>query len=252
MLRYLEANFPSLESLETGTKVGIGVATGADKVYIVDRQTHGTKDQALVEPNCLLPLAMASDLKDDSATVTSTAHFLINPWPALEGGGLARFPKLQAYLRLHELTLRSRYVGKKDPTRWYKTIDRVDASLTARSKLYLPDIKDRIAPVLDPGTTYPHHNLYVITSEEWNLEVLGGLLLSDIAQLFVESYSVRMRGGYLRFQAQYLRRIRVPKPETISAVDQADLITAFRSRDIQKATSIAFRLYGLSFAQLPL
>lgn len=50
----LEAAFPPLESAETGTKVGIGVATGADKVYIV-------RDAELVEPERLLPLALPRD-----------------------------------------------------------------------------------------------------------------------------------------------------------------------------------------------
>ena len=72
-------------------------------------------------------------------------------------------------------------------------------------------------PVLDRGETYPHHNLYFIQSDEWDLEVLGGLLMSAVGQFFVESYGVRMRGGYLRFQAQYLRRIRVPSPKALSA-----------------------------------
>ena len=39
--------------------------------------------------------------------------------------------------------------------------------------------------------------------------------MSAVGQFFVESYGVRMRGGYLRFQAQYLRRIRVPDPMTL-------------------------------------
>jgi adenine-specific DNA-methyltransferase len=30
--------------------------------------------------------------------------------------------------------------------------------------------------VLDRGETYPHHNLYFIESDTWDLEVLGGLL----------------------------------------------------------------------------
>lgn len=33
-------------------------------------------------------------------------------------------------------------------------------------------------PVLDDGQTYPHHNLYFVTSQKWDLRVLGGLLLS--------------------------------------------------------------------------
>lgn len=49
--------------------------------------------------------------------------------------------------------------------------------------------------MIDEGGTYPHHNLYFIVSDRWNLEVLGGLLLSAIGQLFIEAYGVRMRGG---------------------------------------------------------
>ena len=70
-----------------------------------------------------------------------------------------------------------------------------------KDKLVLPDLKAFIQPVLDRGETYPHHGLYFITSERWDLEVLGGLLLSDIAELFVATYCVKMRGGCYRFQA---------------------------------------------------
>jgi hypothetical protein len=55
LLKQLEARFQPLESKETGTRVGIGVATGADKIFI-------TTDKALVEESRLLPLAMASDI----------------------------------------------------------------------------------------------------------------------------------------------------------------------------------------------
>jgi hypothetical protein len=50
----LERRFPLLQDRDTGTRVGIGVATGADSVYL-------TRDTTLVEPNRLLPLAMARD-----------------------------------------------------------------------------------------------------------------------------------------------------------------------------------------------
>jgi hypothetical protein len=100
---------------------------------------------------------------------------------------------------------------------------------------------------LDKGKYYPHHNLYWIHEDEsdWDLEVLGGLLLSDIAELFISTYCVRMRGGTLRFQAQYLRRIRVPHFSTVSAEDCAELRAAFRVRDVSAATKVALRLYGV-------
>ena len=102
------------------------------------------------------------------------------------------------------------------PRDWYRTIDRVNHDLTGQPKLYFPDMKLTSNPVLDRGETYPHHNLYYLTSQAWDLEVLGGLLLSRVAQLFIEAYCVKMRGGTLRFQAQYLRRIRVPDPASLS------------------------------------
>ena len=132
-----------------------------------------------------------------------------------------------------------------DPRQWYRTIDRVDPELLHRPKLVLPDLKAAAHPVLDDGTCYPHHNLYFVVSDAWDLEVLGGLLLSDVANLFVGTYCVKMRGGCYRFQAQYLRRIRVPDRESISKRDARALAKAFAARDVDAATSAAQRLYGL-------
>lgn len=119
-------------------------------------------------------------------------------------------------------------------------------SLVAKPKLYIADIKDEFNPVLDRGETYPHHNLYFIISNSWDLEVLGGLLLSSVAQLFIEAYGVRMRGGYLRFQAQYLRRVRVPNPRVIDQDMSRELVDAFRTRDRARASRLAFNLYGVA------
>ncbi|MGI9118780.1 MAG: SAM-dependent methyltransferase, partial [Acidimicrobiales bacterium] len=83
-------------------------------------------------------------------------------------------------------------------------------------------------------------------SDGWDIEVLGGLLLSEVANLFVGTYCVKMRGGCYRFQAQYLRRIRVPNREALSTSDRTELRRAFRERDVEAATATATRLYGIS------
>jgi hypothetical protein len=54
-----------------------------------------------------------------------------------------------------------------------------------------------------------------------------------------------MRGGYWRFQAQYLRRIRVPDPMSLSAAQKEDLRDAFRKRDRARATRVALEVYGI-------
>jgi hypothetical protein len=231
LLRQLEETFLPLES---SARVGIGVATGNDKVFI-------TKDPDLVEPSRLLKLAMARDITDGS--MRWSGHYLVDPW---NGDGLVKldqYPRLRGYLEHNEPALRQRHTAINNVQGWYKTIDRVTHSLTTLPKLYVADIKSMLDPVLDNGETYPHHNLYFIQSDEWNLEVLGGLLISSVGQFFVESYGIRMRGGYLRFQAQYLRRIRVPDPKTISERHKEQLMTAFRNRDRQLATRTALAIY---------
>jgi hypothetical protein len=156
---------------------------------------------------------------------------------------------LRAYFEEHATMLRKRNVAGRRPQQWYRTIDRVAHSLTDKPKLLIPDIKAEIHPVLDPGGFYPHHNLYWVTSERWDTEVLGGLLLSRVAQLFVECYAVKMRGGYLRFQAQYLRRIRVPRLDRLPHRTARELKRSFNDRDVERATAAALGAYGL--AELP-
>lgn len=232
----LESRFPALEDARTGTRVGIGVATGCDKVFI-------TRDLEIVEADRLLPLVQASDTA--SGAVSWSGTFLVNPWNGDGLVDLTRYPRLKRYFESNAEQLRARHVARKRPAQWYRTIDRVDPDLLDRSKLVLPDLKAAAHPVLDDGTCYPHHNLYYVVSDTWDLEVLGGLLLSDVANLFVGSYCVKMRGGCYRFQAQYLRRIRVPHRESIAKCDARSLAKAFLARDVEAATSVSLRLYGL-------
>lgn len=69
---------------------------------------------------------------------------------------------------------------------------------------------------------------------------------SQIATLFVSSYSTRIRGGYLRFQAQYLRRIRLPYWQNVSPATRQKLVAAATSTDLQACNEVVSRLYGLS------
>jgi len=241
VLQRLEDQFHPLEDERTGTKVGIGVATGNDSVYI-------TTDSTLVEADRLLPLAMAADTR--TGQLRWSGHYLIDPWQ--NGKGLVdldSYPLLRRYFADHREQLRQRSIARRDPRGWYRTIDRINYDLLSKPKLYFPDMKLVSNPTLDCGETYPHHNLYYLTSERWDLEVLGGLLLSRVAQLFIEAYCVKMRGGTLRFQAQYLRRIRVPEPGSIASDVQAWLRNAFRERNVSEATEAALAAYGIEDAR---
>ncbi len=237
LIEHLTNHFPPLHDPATGTKVSIGVATGADQVFVV----QGVPD---VEPDRILRLSMTSDLR--SGTFRWSGHHLVDPWgPDGRLVDLAEYPRLAAHLAGGNGAVRDRFVAKKYPASWFRTIDKVDHTLTGKPKLLLQDMRSEINPVLEPGGHYPHHNLYYVTSDKFDMEVLGGLLLSRVAQAFVEAYAVRMRGGTLRFQAQYLKKIRVPSPDSITPAVAERLRQAFRDRDRDGATRAAESAYGL-------
>ncbi len=240
LVRRLERILPTLE--EAGCNVGIGVATGADRAFIAP---FANLD---VEPDRKLPLVMTRDIR--SGTVQWQGLGVINPFA--DDGSLVkldRYPRLQRYLIGHRAQIERRHCAQKAPANWYRTIDPIHQTLTAMPKLLIPDIKGDAHIVYEPGGFYPHHNLYYITSDEWDLKALQAVLRSGIARLFVAIYSTQMRGGYLRFQAQYLRRIRIPRWGDIPDAIKQTLIAAAERSDAAACNHAVFRLYGLSNAE---
>jgi adenine-specific DNA-methyltransferase len=184
----------------------------------------------------------------DQGSIIGADRFVINTF---EDDGsiidLERYPRLCRYLSAHGDAIRERHVAQKNPRAWFRTIDRVYPHLVSKPKLLIPDIAGSNQVAFDEGKFHPHHNLYFVTSDRWDMEVLGGLLSSRVALFFVWSYAVRMRGGYLRFQAQYLRRIRLPDPESLAASLWNNIGNAFRKRDFESLDVLALEAYGLTY-----
>ena len=241
LIRRLEQCFPLLQ--DAGCKVGIGVATGADKAFI------GDFDALNVEPDRKLPLVMTKDIL--SGEVKWRGQGVINPF--VDSGGLVNlneYPRLRRYLEIHRDVIAARHCAQKSPANWYRTIDRITPALANRPKLLIPDIKGEAHVVFEGGELYPHHNLYYVTSDDWELRALQAVLLSAVTRLFVATYSTKMRGGFLRFQAQYLRRIRIPHWADVAEPLRCELTEAAIKRDMQACNQAVFKLYGLNHAEL--
>ena len=237
LIRRLEKDFPTLEEAEC--KVGIGVATGADKAFI------GPYDALDVEDGRKLPLAMTRDIL--KGVVEWRGLGVINPFN--DTGGLVNledYPRLRAYLEERRAEIAGRHIAQKLPANWYRTIDRIYPAIAKKPKLLIPDIKGEAHIVYENEGLYPHHNLYYITSDSWDLKALQAVLISGIARLFVAIYSTKMRGGYLRFQAQYLRRIRVPHWSDVSPKLRKRLIDAADAGDAAACNQAVFELYGMN------
>ena len=55
-----------------------------------------------------------------------------------------------------------------------------------------------------------------------------------------------MRGGYLRFQAQYLRRIRLPRWRDVPEAVRTALVDAANAGDVKACNLAAFDMYRLT------
>jgi hypothetical protein len=237
LIRRLEQTFPTIE--EAGCKVGIGVATGADKAFIGDFDTLD------VEPDRKLPLVMTKDIR--SGEVIWQGKGIINPFSDSSSlVNLQDYPRLNRYLESRRDVIANRHCAQKYPNNWYRTIDRITPALAQQPKLLIPDIKGEAHVVFENGILYPHHNLYYVTSDDWELRALQAVMLSAISRFFVETYSTKMRGGFLRFQAQYLRRIRIPQWADVPQLLRVELADAALTLDIQRCNQAVFNLYGLS------
>lgn len=234
LLATLEAKFPTLAA--TGADISVGTATGADDIYVID-------DPNLVEDGMAFPTLAARETA--LGGIDWRERYLVTPWTRNGLIDLDDYPKMKRYLTGNKARLTQRHVAQRNPDRWWRTIDRIDPALACKPKLLIPDLKDRIHPVYDQGKFIPLHSLYYVTSDTWDLAVLGGLLMSRVANMFVEAYSVRMANGYMRVSAQYLRRVRVPRPADIPKAIADELRAAFWSRDEQQATAAALMAYGL-------
>lgn len=215
---------------QCGVAIGIGIATGCDDVFL-------TEDASLVEKSRLLPLY--HQRHKDARPV-----FLVNPWEA--DGSLAdlhQYPRLRNYFEKHADRLKKRYVAKKSPEAWYRTIDKIQAPLLGRSVIMLPDLGMEAKPVI--SSKYPHHGCYWMASDDWDLEVLSGVLMSEAVRRFIDALGVKMRGGTLRFQAQYLRYLHLPDYRKIPEEVKDGLRTAFRQSDKKRADEFSERIFAL-------
>lgn len=230
----LENDYPLIESV--GCKVYIGAATGNNKVYIVE--------DIDIEPCRKIPLIRASDIKEKA--FIESGLYIINTYDENGVIDLKQYPLLESYLNQNKDSLSLRHVAKSSPKHWYKTIDRVYPQRAKSEKLLIPDIKSDFLIFYESGKYHPNNSMYYICSERWNLRALEAVLMSGIGQFFVQTYSTKIAGGNLRFQAQHLRRIRLPEWENVSIELQNKLINAGVNQNINQAKELVCKLYNLN------
>ena len=96
----------------------------------------------------------------------------------------------------------------------------------------MPDIAGLNRLIIDEGHYYPHHNLYYITGKSVSeLKILACILMSDFIREQLSQIGICMNGGLPRFQAQILKKLRIPNISTLNYLDKLELIEAYDDVD---------------------
>jgi hypothetical protein len=230
--------------------IGIGVATGSDKVFI-------RKDfKSLVEQELLLPILISKDLKNNK--LNWSGNYILNPFDRTgKLIDLTKYPKAKEYFEFHRTVLENRHVAKKNPQHWFKTIDRIKPSLTGQDKILLPDISGNTHLFIDNGNFYPHHNLYYVTNRDKNkLIILASILASEFIRNQLLEIGTTMNGGYPRWQSQNLKKLRIPMIDAMTQKTRDALIQAYHEKDYhtinELITADEISTYSFQFGQTKL
>lgn len=218
--REVAERFPKIEDSAPGTKIGIGVATGADKVFLLPG------NGSMVEDECKLPLVKAEDIRP--GVVVWKNSYMLNPYDAVDSHKMRDFsnhPKANAYVKRFEDILKNRHCAKAHPKEWLRTIDRINYNVLRSPKVLMPDIQLGGVAALDAnGQYYPHHNVYYIVSEGWNMSALCTVMRSSFVADQIKKVSVSLRGGSVRYQSQNLRGIYIPSFSDLTVAEVRSLV----------------------------
>ena len=230
-----DSNLYTIEEL--GFKIGIGAATGADRIFISSQLPK------LVERELLLPAINARDLRGDH--LRWSGEYLLNPYQANgELINLDCYPKALQYLEQHKELLSRRHVAQKNISKWYKTIDRIYPNLKNEAKILLPDMSSNRYVFVDEGNYYPLHNLYYITGlTVKEQKLLSALLISDKIRQQLVNITNNMNGGFPRWQSQYLRKLRIPNIKNLDKNLCNNIISSYEQRDYHFINELVNNLF---------
>lgn len=231
-------NFPTIE--EQNFSIGIGVATGADHIFISNNFI------GKIEAELLLPIISAKDLSGNLFKYHGLC--LLNPYD--QTGRLVDlnlYPKAKSYLESHKMLLQKRNIVKNNRP-WYALIDRVKPNLEAKTKILLPDISANTRIFVDEGNYYPSHNIYYITSDcnpKEYLIILAAILMSDFVRNQVRALSNNMNGGFPRWQSQVIKKLRIPEIDSITSDCKKQLLYAYKNFDVVAINQIVTQIISV-------
>lgn len=210
-----------------------GITTGLNEAFIIDRTT---RDRLLAEhptaASMIKPFLRGRDIKrwrvdfQDTWLLYIPWHFPLHLDGSIKGASLKAeqaflrdYPAIYEHLSRFRDDLESR---KQDETglryEWY-ALQRYAAEYWQefeKPKIIYPDIAQRAEFAFDDGGRFAVNTLYILpTSEKWLLSILN----SSLMFWFYTKISAQIRGGFVRYIAQYVSQIPIVRNTQINTVN---------------------------------
>ncbi len=178
-----------------------GISTGLNAAFIVDGETRGRLvAEHPSSAELLKPFLRGRDVK--RWRVESKDLWIIFPY---RGRDITAYPAIYQHLLGYKARLEQRALGSYA---WYELQSHpADTARFEQPKIIYPDIANSPAFAYDDRSYYPANTLYVLpTMALWLL----GIVNSAVISWFFSQISTQIRGGYVRFIAQYVEQIPIP------------------------------------------
>jgi type I restriction-modification system DNA methylase subunit len=209
-----------------------GVKTGADNIYIVDGIDRSDKGyrircphdgrEYLIEPDLLHPLVKGGDGR--RYNLLPTNRHVIFPYKS-DGSKKAslissddlqsQYPLTWKYLCSHMEVLQKREDGKFADSTWWEFSRHQALDVMPRPKIFTPDLAAHVSFSLDDTgemffTGGVSGGYGIVASPGISSNFLLGILNSTLMQWFARRRSTEMQGGYISFEARFIKLFPIP------------------------------------------
>lgn len=229
---------------DSTTRISAGVTTGLNEAFLLDRDAAAALEPELVHPT-------VGGRHIHANRITADDRFMLVPcvWdgevPHLID--LDDFPRARAWLAQHRRALEQRHCVRVWEKKWWDLHDPVGLPLHRTEKVLVPDLARSNRFAADAGTYLPQHSAYYIIGHDLPADILAAVLNSEAVEFLVRSRAPRVKDGFSRYRAQFLKTLPVPK---IDEDTQLRMRHALANHEDDDLADITAGLFGVDKTEI--
>ncbi len=208
IIKKIQIDKPSLISLVTGIKQGI--ATGKDKVFVIDKKYI---DDNSLELKYLKPFLKGKNIS--TYKINWSGKYVIYPYNKsgkviAENVFKSKAPNLYNYLKQNEELLKGREYFDNSNKKWYELWNQRKPNVFEKNKIITLDNASKNSFTIDSNNYYATTTVYSFTVE--NKKILSdyyliGILNSKVLDFFHKQNTIMQANGFYRYQSSLIENM---------------------------------------------